>query len=142
MFKGLRFCCGTAFFFLQKQHQRGVFRGAVFEVAKRPKTTPTKNRPPKNRPYVKLLIDSPDPFYDVDEFDFSGSTCSCWMVGDQFWSFEQLCGNTKIQFNRFWFGWSYSPQFNHSFGNPQKVTKNWKYNLKIKFYSFKIKEAS
>ena len=31
------------------------FRGEVFEATRRPKTAP------QNRPYIKLLIDSPDP---------------------------------------------------------------------------------
>ena len=36
--------------------KKAVFRGAVFEAARRPKTDTTKNRP-----CFKLLIESPDP---------------------------------------------------------------------------------
>ena len=36
-------------------------RGAVLEAPWRPKTDTTKNPPPKNRPYIKLKIESPDP---------------------------------------------------------------------------------
>ena len=36
------------------------FLGAVLEAARRPKTAPTKNRPPKT-PLYKTLIDSRDP---------------------------------------------------------------------------------
>ena len=37
-----------------------VFKGTVFEAPRRPKTDTTKNRTRKNRPYIKLLIESPD----------------------------------------------------------------------------------